>query len=812
MADTHIQVSYSKSFTELESLLSGVKRPGDFHSFGAVETAMPKIVIEGVGTLSFPVPPAQAKAIIAAAAERAPYGRGDKTLVDETVRKVWQIAPGKLIISGKAWTFAFADIVQDVADALGCGDASVEAEFYKLLVYDAGAFFVSHRDSEKTGGMFGTLVISLPSEHEGGTLIIRHAGREVRHELRAEEPSEVRYAGFYADCEHEVLPITSGYRVCLIYNLVQRVAKSDKLTAPDHREAVTTIANSLRSWAAQPEMPAKCVYLLEHQYTEAGLSFAALKNGDSALAGVLREAAAQADCALHLGLVHIEESGWAEHTGGGYYGRRRSRYWDDDGEADDDDEYEVGEVCDGAKYIAQWRTPNGTQADFGSIPLADNELIPVGALDDEEPDELHFSEATGNAGADFERTYLRAALVIWPNARFNDVCLAGGMDAAIARIGQLASESRDKAKRSAAITGIEGLLRSIIERWSDDYDGSKQLCALLTHLAAANEPGLFEQIFEPIVLPQYDGKQNETLIACAKLLGGERATPLMRQLCFHAKVRPAQCIDLWLRLTKRNPLNETQLSVVAAELIVHLPQARQEEAPKFKVPYFSRYSGFVDPAKEYAELLRTAESDGTIVTAKQCVNFLTALRPFGDPLLANAVSAAIQNSAVFPVERVLLRAVEMCNAEPEWAAHPQLSRLWAYAADYYLRRSETAPTAPEDWMQEAQISCTCEDCRALVTFARDPLKQVHRFRVKKERRQHLHEKIDAAKLDMTHITDRKGSPQTLVCTKTRTTYENACKQHRADQSDMRRLLALSTSEPRIGDEKLQTRLNRAQAV
>ncbi len=811
MADTHIQVTYSESFSELESLLSTVKRPGDFYSAGTVETAMPKIVIEGVGTLSFPVPSAQAKAIIAVAAERAPYGRGDKTLVDETVRKVWQIAPEKLTISGKAWAFAFADIVQNVADALGCGDASVEAEFYKVLVYDEGAFFVSHRDSEKTGGMFGTLVVSLPSEHEGGTLIIRHAGREVRHELRCEEPSEVRYAAFYADCDHEVLPIASGYRVCLIYNLVQRVAKSDKLAAPDHREAVAVIAESLRSWASQPQMPAKCVYLLEHQYTEASLAFAALKNGDSALATVLREAAAQADCALHLGLVHIEESGWAENTGGGYYGRR-NRYRDDEDD-EDDSEFEIGEVCDSAKYIAQWRTPNDVPADFGSLPLADDELIPVCSLDDEEPDESHFSEATGNEGASFERTYLRAALILWPNARFNDVCLAGGTDAAIARIGQLASESRDEKRRPSAVAGIEGMLNSIIDRWHDQHQRSRQLCTLLTHLVTANEPRLFEQIFKPIVLPLYDGMQNEMLAACAKMLGGDRATPLMRQLCIHAKVRPAQCIDLWLRLAKRNPLSKVQLSIVAAELIAQLPQAIQQDAPKLEASYFSRYSGFVDTAKSYADAVKAAEAEGSIVTAKQSVGFLTALRPFGDPLLAEAVSAVIENTTVFPIERVLLRAVEMCNAEPEWQGHTQLARLWEHAANHYLRRSEAAPAEPEDWTQDAaRISCTCEDCRALAAFALDPGLHSFSFKAVQHRRSHIEDTVAASKLDMSCVTDTRPRPQILLITKTRATYERACRQHRADQSDMRRLLALSTSEPRIGDEKLQTRLNRAQAV
>jgi len=47
---------------------------------------------------------------------------------------------------------------------------------------------------------------------------------------------------------------------------------------------------------------------------------------------------------------------------------------------------------------------------------------------------------------------------------------------------------------------------------------------------------------------------------------------------------------------------------------------------------------------------------------------------------------------------------------------------------------------------------------------------------------------------MTHVTERKGSPYTLVCTKTRATYERACKQHRIDIGDIRRLLTLPPAD------------------
>ena len=70
-------------------------------------------------------------------------------------------------------------ILSKVKAGLGCEDASVSADLYKVLVYDRGGFFLTHRDTEKADGMFGTLVVTLPSTYRGGALRIRHAGREV---------------------------------------------------------------------------------------------------------------------------------------------------------------------------------------------------------------------------------------------------------------------------------------------------------------------------------------------------------------------------------------------------------------------------------------------------------------------------------------------------------------------------------------------------------------------------------------------------------------------------------------------------------
>jgi hypothetical protein len=71
--------------------------------------------------------------------------------------------------------------------------------------------------------MFGSLVIALPVAHTGGVLSFAHGNRTWSLDsgeliAQANEPT-IAYAVFFSDVEHEVLPVTSGNRVTLTYNL-----------------------------------------------------------------------------------------------------------------------------------------------------------------------------------------------------------------------------------------------------------------------------------------------------------------------------------------------------------------------------------------------------------------------------------------------------------------------------------------------------------------------------------------------------------------------------------------------------------------
>ena len=165
--------------------------------------------------------------------------------------------------------------------------------------------------------------------------------------------------------------------------------------------------------------------------TSAELAFEALKGADAAVADVLVAAASAADCDLHLALVSITESGSAEHIG--YYGSRRRRWSDEE----DEEDFEVSEVHDRHEMLSDWRRPDGSQMELGALPFMEDELCPPDAFEDLEPDEQYFHEATGNEGASFERTYRRAAMVLWPRARQLAVLNQAGLAVTLPYLGDL---------------------------------------------------------------------------------------------------------------------------------------------------------------------------------------------------------------------------------------------------------------------------------------------------------------------------------------------------------------------------------------
>lgn len=87
------------------------------------------------------------------------------------------------------------------------------------------SFFKAHKDTPRGSMMFGSLVVILPTPHEGGALLLRHGGAEWNFDSaqavskHLTENPLFAYAAFFSDVEHEVTTVSSGYRVTITYNL-----------------------------------------------------------------------------------------------------------------------------------------------------------------------------------------------------------------------------------------------------------------------------------------------------------------------------------------------------------------------------------------------------------------------------------------------------------------------------------------------------------------------------------------------------------------------------------------------------------------
>jgi hypothetical protein len=88
--------------------------------------------------------------------------------------------------------------------------------------------------------------------------------------------------------------------------------------------------------------------------------------------------------------------------------------------------------------------------------LAPGELLPAGRLDGEPPDEKRLTEASGNEGATYERSYHRAVLVLWHRNRTADVMLQAGVVAVLPYLRQL-TPSYDGSENAELLASVEVL-------------------------------------------------------------------------------------------------------------------------------------------------------------------------------------------------------------------------------------------------------------------------------------------------------------------------------------------------------------------
>jgi 2OG-Fe(II) oxygenase superfamily len=737
--------------------------------------------VEGFGPVKFPVTPAKARKLLGVG-QPARFGRGEQTLTDPDVRDTWEIP--KHLVRAEWDAAALKDILATVKEELGLPHAAgLTAELHSLLVYEPNQFFLAHQDSEKDDSMVGTLVVTLPSSYTGGELMVGHNGEWTAYRG---SKAALSLVAFYADCRHEVLRVKSGYRITLTYNLLLH----GNTSRPDGDDgAVAELADLLREHFSTPapryygdpatDPPNRLVYLLDHEYTPRGLAWRRLKGADARRVGLLRTAAdmAGSEAVLALADVKTTHSAFPADEGYGYW----DQGWDDGDEeyvgdaSGSEGEYDIQDLIDSEVRLTHWTGPEGTRLEETSLYVPSNEVCASTPMGDLAPYSSEYEGYMGNWGNTLDRWYHRAAVIVWPREQAFANRAEASPTWALDEITAMASAGDVAGARAAAATlapfwdtalggppeGRETIFGSALR--AADAVADAQTAAMLLRPFRVEDldcesvdsfgkiAGKYGQPWTAeLVGTWFGGKQP------AWAYGGGQERPRwvadrLPDLCarLHASGRAAaaaaqRLVDLaweWLALD------------IGTGIASSSPSRRDEKLG--------------DLGRPLASVLTAAAVIGAAGTRDTVSGYV---RERGDAVTALEMSA--------------LRAVAEVSRD---GAHggAGFGDLAADCAARLRARLGRPQRASGDWSIELPAGgCTCELCDALRAFLEDKSRRTFQWPLAKERRRHVHSRIDAAELPVTHVTRRQGRPYTLVLTKTEALFTREHEARTRDETDL----------------------------
>jgi hypothetical protein len=159
----------------------------------------------------------------------SPFGKGSKTVMDETYRRGREIVADKIDFPDSDYDLLESEIAK-VVNAMLFVPRRVELKLYKLAVYRKGGHFDWHMDSTHSDRHHATVLVALCTSWTGGDLILRRNGVETRVDMKPKRTKPCDYnfwnretvlgaVAFYTDTEHKVEPVTDGVRIVLQYDV-----------------------------------------------------------------------------------------------------------------------------------------------------------------------------------------------------------------------------------------------------------------------------------------------------------------------------------------------------------------------------------------------------------------------------------------------------------------------------------------------------------------------------------------------------------------------------------------------------------------
>lgn len=173
-----------------------------------------------------------------------------------------------------------------------------------------------------------------------------------------------------------------------------------------------------------------------------------------------------------------------------------------------------------------------------------------------EPDEQHLQEATGNEGASFERSYQRAALVMWPQAQRLRLIARAGLAASLpaldAMLGAWIDDGAEPGHANwyeARASAAEMLAYWPVQAARRAKDGLSAESVMLSQLVRLQDRELIESMVTKVVAAgAYAAGDNAALVQALKLLPSSRVgTLLLAVVQGNSDLQIGGCADLTAR-------------------------------------------------------------------------------------------------------------------------------------------------------------------------------------------------------------------------------------------------------------------------
>lgn len=153
--------------------------------------------------------------------------------------------------------------------------------------------------------MIGSMVVCLPSPHEGGDVHLSHAGNKSIFATAPSSAFDLKVLAWYSDVTHEVKEVTSGHRLALTFNIIQ-TSGSGKSGSFFLQQQVQ-LRGLIERWQQRHSDLERLVIFTDHKYTPQSLSatnlLKTLKGRDRAVLESLRNVCAETGIYILLAKV-----------------------------------------------------------------------------------------------------------------------------------------------------------------------------------------------------------------------------------------------------------------------------------------------------------------------------------------------------------------------------------------------------------------------------------------------------------------------------------------------------------------------------